>query len=303
MYFRIVTRHSRVIVSASNILCAVDKAARTEFKAAPARWRQDLEAKILFEWLSVQILFARHHCSSFDPTSTLSLFQSSALPSVLLSAWPLACSAFNFIFCSAVSFACCSTCNFVSRSAFSELCLCACWESVQWVVFTSMCSSNVLMIGQVQVGCHLTVSSSLIRPIQALSTRSYHMLSSLHCSCTSLPRNNRTNNGVSIEGNHGSYHNRPHAITHPPILSSPTADRTPKHSSTHSLVTACQRTEEKEATFDHTFYPFFTKHLSIMISMWYICIQADIVKKIRFSEDMVYLRKLIRCWTIKNTSE
>ena len=90
-------------------------------------------------------------------------------------------SAFKFISCSTFSFACCSTCNFVSRSAFNEIYLCACWDSVQWVVFTSMCSSYVLMIGQVQAGCHLTALSSLIRPIQALNTRSYHMLYSCCC--------------------------------------------------------------------------------------------------------------------------
>ena len=37
------------------------------------------------------------------------------------------------------------------------------------------------MIGQVQAGCHLTVLSSLIEPIQALNTRSYHMLYSCCC--------------------------------------------------------------------------------------------------------------------------
>ena len=36
------------------------------------------------------------------------------------------------------------------------------------------------------------------------------LTSSLHCSCRSLSRNNRTNNGVNIEEYHGSYHNQPH---------------------------------------------------------------------------------------------
>ena len=43
------------------------------------------------------------------------------------------------------------------------------------------------MIGQVQAGCHLTVLSALIRPIEALSTRSYHMLCSCCCARVVVP--------------------------------------------------------------------------------------------------------------------
>jgi len=103
------------------------------------------------------------------------------------------------------------------------------------------------------------------------------LTSSLNCSCRSLSRNNRTNNGISIEGYHGSYHNEPLIYA---ALSLITAHTPRNHSSTHSLVISCQLTEKKrrlqkrnpyhccrlwsnvefslwykEATFNHTFYP------------------------------------------------
>lgn len=133
------------------------------------------------------------------------------------------------------------------------------------------------------------------------------LTSSLHCSCRSLSRNNRSNNGVNIEEYHGNCHNQPHNEALIYAAHSLITAHTPhNHSSTHSLITTYQLTEEKrrlqyrnpyhccrwwstvdfplwykQATFDHTFYPTWkTDHSRTTV---FLGVQRSGRRKIRFS--------------------